>query len=410
MGQKKIVVAMSGGVDSSVAAALLKEQGYDVIGVTLKTRNWDDTEGRKFGGCCGSSDFYDARSVAQALDIPHYNFDYVNEFRGSVISYFKDSYMKAETPNPCIACNQYVKFDRLLHHAQALGADLLATGHYARVERHDGPPTTTSGVTVKTPSGTTAESSSPQASGGDPSFVLKKAVDLSKDQSYVLYHLGQEQLSRVRFPVGEFSKPEIREIARKYGLITADKPDSQEICFVPNNDYRGFIASEIPQEERPAGPIRYKDGTLLGQHQGLPFYTVGQRGGLGLAVGRPLYVMALQRESNTLVVGEKADVFADSLEIREVSWVSGAAPVLPRSVSVKIRYKHTEARAVLMDPRQGRSATEPLADANAVVASGMTTIKAVFEQPQSAVTPGQAAVFYEGDVVLGGGVIDHVID
>ena len=358
---QKVVVAMSGGVDSSVAAALLKEQGYDVIGVTLKTRNWDDTEGKKFGGCCGSSDFYDARSVAQTLDIPHYNFDYVNEFRGSVISYFKDSYMKAETPNPCIAFNHYVNFDRLLHHAQARGADLLATGHYARVER----------------------------SSTKTTFLLKKAIDTSKDQSYVLYHLGQEQLSRVLFPVGRFAKPQIRDIARKYGLITADKPDSQEICFVPNNDYRGFIASEIPVEQRPAGPIRYKDGTLLGEHQGLPFYTVGQRGGLGLAVGRPLYVMALQRESNTLVVGEKADVFANAFEIREVSWVSGDLPSFPKSISLKIRYKHQEARATLLSGASDR-------------------VTAAFDDPQSAITPGQAAVFYEGDVVLGGGVIDHV--
>ena len=378
---QKVVVAMSGGVDSSVAAALLKEQGYDVIGVTLKTRDWDDTEGKKFGGCCGSSDFYDARSVAQTLDIPHYNFDYVKEFRGSVISYFKDSYMKAETPNPCIACNQYVKFDRLLHQAQALGADLLATGHYARVDKSDG------------------------------AYRLRKSLDTAKDQSYVLYHLGQEQLSRVLFPVGEFSKPQIRDIARRYGLITAEKPDSQEICFVPNNDYRGFIASEIPEEQRPTGEIRYKDGTLLGEHQGLPFYTVGQRGGLGLSVGRPLYVMALQRESNTLVVGEKADVFAASLEIREVSWVHGTVPEFPRQVSLKIRYRHQEARAVLRAISPQSSAIRQNEESS-LNADGrkLNSVMATFDDPQSAITPGQAAVFYDGDVVLGGGVIDHVIE
>jgi tRNA-specific 2-thiouridylase len=356
---KKVVVAMSGGVDSSVAAALLKEQGYEVIGITLKTRNWDDTEGRKFGGCCGSSDFYDARSVAQALDIPHYNFDYVDTFRQKVIGYFKDSYMAGETPNPCIACNQHVKFDRLLQQAHAFGADFLATGHYARIEH-----------------GSSAR--------------LKKAVDGKKDQSYVLYHLGQEELSKLLFPVGDFAKPEIREIARKYGLITAEKPDSQEICFVPNNDYRQFVADEIPAEQRPAGVIRHKNGKVLGQHQGLPFYTIGQRSGLGLAVGRPLYVVDIQKDTNTVVVGEKEDVYAKALEIREVSWVSGEAPKMPAKVSVKIRYKHTEASAQLE-------------------ASSPSRVVATFEVPQSAITPGQAAVFYNGDVVLGGGVIDHVV-
>src|SRR6185312_10155413 len=232
---EKIVVAMSGGVDSSVAAALLKEQGYEVIGVTLKTRNWDDAKGRTFGGCCGSSDFYDARAVAQALGIAHYHFDYVDEFRGSVIDYFKKSYLAGETPNPCIACNKYVKFDRLLHHARALGVEYLATGHYARIGR-----------------------------SSDGAYRLMKAVDLSKDQSYVLYHLGQEQLSRLRFPVGDYAKPHIREIARRYGLRTADKPDSQEICFVPNGDYRNLILEETSEAQRAKGVIRHRDGTVLG--------------------------------------------------------------------------------------------------------------------------------------------------
>ncbi len=393
MSKGKIVVAMSGGVDSSVAAALLKEEGYEVTGVTLKTRNWDDSEGKKFGGCCGSTDFYDARSVAQTLDIPHYNFDYVDQFRTSVISYFKDSYLKAETPNPCIACNQYVKFDRLLQHAQALGADYLATGHYARVEK------------------TTFEEIDVQSEGrpDQTTFRLKKAVDKNKDQSYVLYHLGQEQLSRVRFPVGDFSKPQIRDVARRYGLITAEKPDSQEICFVPNKDYRSFLAGEIPSAERPAGPIRYKDGTVLGEHQGLPFYTVGQRGGLGLAVGRPLYVMSLERETNTLVVGEKNDVFATSLQVREVSWVSGLQPAFPKSISVKIRYRHQEARATLDVGSEGRRDGGSVKAVTTDPPIRPLSVAVVFDEPQSAITPGQAAVFYEGDVVLGGGVIDHVI-
>lgn len=366
---KKIVVAMSGGVDSSVAAALLKEEGHEVIGVTLKTRNWNDSEGKKFGGCCGSTDFFDARSVAQTLGIAHYQFDYVDEFRSSVISYFKDSYMGGETPNPCIACNRYVKFDRLLKHAQALGADLLATGHYARIER------------------------------GAEGYVLKKSIDANKDQSYVLYHLSQDILSKLRFPVGEYAKPQIRDIARKYRLITAEKPDSQEICFVPNNDYRAFIAGEIAEASRPTGPIRHIDGRLLGQHRGLPFYTIGQREGLGIAVGKPLYVVALEKDSNTLVVGDKDDVLSASMVVRGVSWVSGKAPDLPFPVSVKIRYKHREAPAIL---------TRRFAAPSPVAGEGPDVI-VTFQESQSAVTPGQAAVFYDGDAVVGGGVIDHVV-
>lgn len=357
--KKKVVVAMSGGVDSSVAAALLVEQGYDVIGVTLKLANYEETEGRTFGGCCGSKDFYDARSVAQTLGIPHYHFNYVNDFRTSVIDYFKKSYLKGETPNPCIACNQHVKFDRLLEQTQALGADLLATGHYAQISE----------------------------SGGI--YYLSKAVDPSKDQSYVLYHLGQSQLSKTLFPVGGHTKAEIREVARRYGLVTADKPDSQEICFVPNNNYRTFISEETTESERPSGEIRHKDGTLLGKHRGLPYYTVGQREGLGLAVGRPLYVTELDTNSNTLVVGEKDDVMARGMEVREVSWIRDLGPSLPKKVSVKIRYKHSEAQAELALTSDGRVAVS-------------------FDQPQSAITPGQAAVFYEGSRVLGGGVI-HLV-
>jgi len=375
---KKVVVAMSGGVDSSVAAALLKEQGYDVYGITMKLSNWENTEGRTFGGCCGSKDFYDARSVAQTLGIPHYSFDYVDHFKGAVIDYFKKSYMNAETPNPCIACNQHVKFERLLNQAMALGADYLATGHYARIETSDKLQVTSS--KLKTSDSQLATSH----------YVLKKAVDATKDQSYVLYHLTQEELSHLMFPLGGYSKVEIRELARKYKLRIADKPDSQEICFVPNLDYKQFVEEEIPAAERPTGPIRHLNGNVLGQHRGLPFYTIGQREGLGIAVGRPLYVVALEKESNTVVVGEKEDVFAPGAIIRQVSWVAGHAPQNLHKLDLKIRYKHTGAAADL----------ELLPDGN---------VKASLRTPQSAITPGQAAVFYDGDSVLGGGVIDHVV-
>jgi tRNA-uridine 2-sulfurtransferase len=354
---KKVVVAMSGGVDSSVTAALLKEQGYEVFGVTMKLSNWESKEGRTFGGCCGSKDFYDARSVAQTLGIPHYSFDYVEKFRGSVIGYFKDSYMKGETPNPCIACNQNVKFDYLLEQSLALGADYLATGHYARITQ------------------------------GTDGYELRKAVDLSKDQSYVLYGLGQKELSRVLFPLGELPKTEVREIARRAGLRTADKPDSYEICFVPNEDYRQFISEEVPDAERPVGPIRHVDGRILGQHKGLPYYTIGQREGLGISVGHPLYVTALETSSNTLVVGGKEDVLSQSVVVRDVSWVSGKVPALPFSADVKIRSRHVGAPATLEEHPAGA--------------------KILFESAQSSVTPGQFAVFYEGDSVVGGGVIDN---
>jgi tRNA-specific 2-thiouridylase len=355
-------------VDSSVAAALLKEQGYEVYGVTMKLSNWENSEGRTFGGCCGSKDFYDARSVAQTLGIPHYSFDYVDKFRGSVIGYFKESYLKGETPNPCIACNQHVKFDALLEKAIALGADYLATGHYARIERRSD------------------QTTFDQTSFDRTSFCLKKAVDSSKDQSYVLYGLGQKELSRLLFPLGGLPKTEVRELARRYGLRTADKPDSYEICFVPNEDYRQFISEEVPSEQRPSGPIRHTDGRLLGEHKGLPFYTIGQREGLGIAVGHPLYVTAIDTGTNTLVVGEKVDVLSRSMAVRQISWVSGKAPDLPCEAQVKIRSKHAGAEAVLS-------------------ASGEALVTATFSEPQSAVTPGQAAVFYNGDVVLGGGVI-----
>ena len=407
---KKVVVAMSGGVDSSVAAALLKEQGYDVYGLTMKLANRESREGRSFGGCCGSKDFFDARSVAQTLGIPHYSYDYVETFKISVIDYFKSSYIKGETPNPCIACNQHVKFDALLKHALALGADYLATGHYAQIESYsspsplvgdhrtdalmdDGHPSKKIGSDGGRDGGKPSNvapppSPSPTRGEGKVMYSLKKGADPAKDQTYVLYGLGQAELSRLLFPLGGFSKTQIRELARKYGLKTADKPDSYEICFVPNEDYKQFIDEEVTPSERPVGPIRHKDGRVLGQHRGLPYYTIGQREGLGIAVGHPLYVVGLETATNTLVVGEKPDVYSNVLALGDVTWVSGQAPTLPLDVKIKIRSKHSEASAQLVGQQN-------------------SNLTAVFDEAQSAVTPGQAAVFYQGDVVLGGGVIKN---
>ena len=273
-----------------------------------------------------------------------------------------------------------MKFDYLLQQAVALGADYLATGHYARIQlRHPG------------------ESRGPEESGLDSGFrrndgkeyLLKKAVDPAKDQSYVLYGLGQYELSRLMFPLGELTKTDVREIARRAGLRTADKPDSYEICFVPNEDYRQFISEEVPAEARPAGPIRHVDGRVLGEHRGLPFYTIGQREGLGLAVGSPLYVAGIDTATNTLVVGRKEDVLSETFVVREVSWVAGKGPHFPVSASVKIRSKHADAPAVLRAHPRG--------------------IQVAFDEPQSAITPGQAAVFYQGEVVLGGGVINNAL-
>jgi tRNA-specific 2-thiouridylase len=248
--------------------------------------------------------------------------------------------------------------------------------------------------------------------------VLKRAVDSTKDQSYVLYHLGQKELPQLLFPLGAYTKVEIREMARKFGLKTADKPDSQEICFVPNQDYKQFIEEEVPVEQRRPGPIRHKDGRILGEHRGLPFYTVGQREGLGLAVGHPLYVAKLEMATNTLVVGDKKDVFADTMTVREVVWSLGVPPSFPLTASVKIRYKHAEAKAVLdrvPSPLAGEGGRRPHEGGNVsripspqpYPAGGEGDVQVVFREPQSAVTPGQAAVFYDGDVVLGGGVIDR---
>jgi len=353
----RIVVAMSGGVDSSVAAALLHEQGYEVIGVTMQLWGKDVCVSSGTRLCCSVRDAMDAKAVAKRLGIQHEVLELVELFRARVIDYFVDSYRQGLTPNPCIACNDHIKFGALLEHADRLSASLVATGHYVRAGYDE-------------PRGR---------------YTLKRAADTTKDQSYVLFNLTQTQLAQARFPLGELAKPQVRDIARSLGFVTAEKPDSQDICFVRDRDKNGFLRRELEGHDEP-GPITDVHGNLLGTHQGLLGYTVGQREGLGLAVGRPLYVVALDEPNNRLVVGAREDLLRRTFTAERVNWVSVAAPTQPLRATVKIRSRHDAAPAWVT----------PAADEGTRVAC---------DEPQSAITPGQAAVFYDGDLLLGGGWI-----
>ena len=356
----RIVVAMSGGVDSSVVAAMLADQGHEVIGITLNVwqKGMVDT---RLHACCSMSATHDAQRVADRIGIPHYSLNFREIFAREVMARFVASYAAGRTPNPCVDCNQFVKFAAFLKRAQELDADYLATGHYARVQRD-------------------AESGS---------YRLFRALDPQKDQSYVLYMLGQHQLAQTLFPMGGQSKSETRDLARRYGLHVADKPDSFEICFVTSDNYREFLESWQPGIAR-SGPICYKDGQVLGEHGGIVNYTVGQRRGLGLTWPRPLYVIALDPEANTVFVGEEADLYAHALQAIDVHWVADTPPRGPMRVSVRTRYRMAEVEATVEPTENGEA-------------------KVVFAQPIRAVAPGQAAVFYQDDEVIGGGRIDHAL-
>ena len=348
---------MSGGVDSSVTAALLHEQGYDVIGITLQLWGKDVCASSGTRLCCSVRDAMDARAVAKRLGIRHEVLELVEEFRTNVIDYFVESYRDGLTPNPCIACNQSIKFGSLFERADALEAPLVASGHYARLA-HD-------------------------ASSGR--YVLRRAADSNKDQSYVLFTLAQEQFSRARFPLGELSKPQVRELARSLGLETAEKPDSQDVCFVRDRHTTNFLRKELTVGDEP-GPITDRKGTALGTHRGLLGYTIGQREGLGLAVGKPLYVVAIDQPNNRLIVGSREDLLGRALVAERINWVSIPAPSQPLRAQVKIRSRHEAASATLTPAPAG-------------------LVRVDFDEPQSAITPGQAAVFYDGELVLGGGWI-----
>lgn len=366
---KRVVVAMSGGVDSSVAALLLHEQGYEVIGVML--RLWageqgvvDEATGFVHNRCCTPDAVADTRALCQAIGAPFYLKNVEQPFKQAVVDPFITSYLAGQTPNPCLNCNRLVRFTYLLNLARAMGADSLATGHYARV--------------VQRPNETLP---------GGIEYGLLKGVDERKDQSYVLYSLTQEKLARLLFPVGHLTKPEVRELARRYGLPLAEKGESQEICFIATGDYRDFLRRHAPAEAITPGPIIGLDGTVLGEHEGLPFYTLGQRRGLGLATGEPLYVIGNDVGRNALIVGPAEALGRTEVCVRDVNWISGTAPRGPIQAEVKVRYKAPAVPATIT----------PLSENRAAV---------TLHLPQRAVTPGQGCVFYEGEICLGGGIIE----
>ncbi len=356
--KKKVVIGMSGGVDSSVAAYLLKQQGYDVIGVTMQIwQDEDEFTQEENGGCCGLSAVEDARRVAERLEIPYYVMNFKREFKENVMDYFAEEYLCGRTPNPCIACNRYVKWEALLKRSLEIGADYIATGHYARVEQ--------------LPNGR---------------YAIRNSVTAAKDQTYALYNLTQNQLSHTRMPVGAYTKDEIRAIAEEIGLTVAHKKDSQEICFIPDNDYAGFIDREYGDRVPPPGNFVSVDGKILGRHKGITHYTVGQRKGLGIALGHPVFVTEIRPETNEVVLGENEDAFATELYADHLNFMS--LPDIRDEVVLKAKIRYSHAGSMCRVKRTGED-----------------EIRCEFLEPVRAVTPGQAVVLYEGDYVAGGGTI-----
>lgn len=354
MEQKKVLIGMSGGVDSSVAAALLKEQGYKVIGATMRLWTYSDSD-TAHEGCCAESAVEDARRVCDKLGIDFYVMNFKDLFREKVVDNFVDEYTHGRTPNPCIQCNKHLKFDALLKKALAMDIDYIATGHYAKIEKDE-----------------------------NGKYTLKKSAAAKKDQSYVLYNFTQQQLAHTLMPLGGYNKDEVRAMAEKYGLAVANKPDSQEICFVEDDDYAKFIIDYAAYTPK-TGDILNTNGEKIGEHRGLIYYTIGQRKGIG-AYGRPMFVKEIDAENNTITLGEKGMEFSDELTACDVNFISGEFPKTPIKIQAKVRYQAPPAEATLC----------PLENGN---------VKITFPTPQRAITPGQAVVFYDNDIVLGGGTV-----
>lgn len=366
--QNTIAVAMSGGVDSSTVAAMLRAEGHNVVGLTMQLWNQRRLAGREgmpeavTGRCCSLDDVYDARRVAETIGIPYYVVNHEDRFERDVVRPFVKEYLSGRTPIPCSLCNNHLKFDQLLTVARQIGADSVATGHYARVEFDH----------------------------SNERWLLKRPTDRSKDQTYFLFGLTQEQLSRTLFPLGGMTKPEVRELARKYGLALAEKPDSQEICFVPGGDYKNFLDAYLAEQgesfPETAGELVTTDGRIIGEHGGIHNFTVGQRKGLGVATGSPLYVLQIKGDTRQVVVGDQANLYSQTMVTRKNNLISIEDLHQPMRVSVKIRHRH-----------EASSAT--------IEKTGDDDMRVTFDDPQRAITPGQAAVFYDGDVVVGGGWI-----
>lgn len=351
----KALIAMSGGVDSAVAAWLMQQAGWDCVGCTMKLYQNEDAGISREHTCCSLDDVEDARAVAYRIGIVHHVFNFSDTFREQVIDKFMNSYLEGRTPNPCIDCNRYLKFARLYRRARELGCDVIVTGHYARIETENGV------------------------------WRLKKALDPEKDQSYVLYHMTQDQLAHTRFPLGSLTKPETRAIAEAQGFVNARKPDSQDICFVPDGDYARMIEQRTGITPEP-GDFVDAEGRVLGRHRGIIHYTVGQRRGLGLSFPEPYYVTAIDVRANTVTLGPKSALFRRTVPVREFHWIAGEPPAGPIRCAARIRYRHPEQPCLLT----------PLSDGG---------VRLDFDEPQRAVTPGQSAVVYDGDTVLGGGEI-----